>query len=50
MAEVDPGGDEEGEIGANQWVVDIVQGFGGLAGISPSPISRDENLLQGRNR
>lgn len=30
VAGVDPDGDEEGEVGAYDWVVEVVEGFGGL--------------------
>jgi hypothetical protein len=34
MAEIDPSEDEEPEIGANEWVVEVVEGFGGLNVVS----------------
>ena len=30
MPEVTPGDNEESEIGSDQWMVEVVQGFGGL--------------------
>jgi hypothetical protein len=30
MAEVDPCGDEEGKVGTDEGVVEVVEGFGGL--------------------
>jgi hypothetical protein len=50
MAEIDPSEDEEPEIGANEWVVEVVEGFGGLNVVSETAFPNCIPLLTARKK
>lgn len=51
VAEVDPDADEQGEVGPDEDGVEVVEGFGGLGGVSFwSTYRTNRGLPRGRNR